>query len=185
MPTTHTTPASSDGAAPGATRQQTSSARTDRHRGNSRARRVTIAAAVGLGVILLAVLIASSIDDDSSPASGAPLVISMGDEAAASCLPFDVQTLATMSHAFAGTVTEVGDDTITVEVDRWYAGGDASIVELRTVGDAQALLGGFPVEVGASYLLSAQQDAVSYCGYSGPATPELQESFDAAFGGQP
>lgn len=185
MPTPLPTPVDPDGAGSETPDRQSSPARTSRHRDHGPGRRLTVWVAVLIGLVGLAtILIVASASDDGSPATGDPLVLTMADEAAASCLPFDVQTLATMSHAFAGTVTAVGDDTMTVAVDRWYAGGDTSIVELRTTHDAQALLGGFPVDVGAAYLLSAQQDAVSYCGYSGPATPELQQAFDTAFGGR-
>ncbi len=140
--------------------------------------------AVVLGFAAILTIVVGVLSDDDDQTTNAPVVLSIGEgEASASCLPFDVEALAAMTRAFAGTVTDIGADTITVRVDNWYTGGDASTVELRTVGDAQALLGGFPLEVGAQYLLSASDDALSYCGYSGPATSELQGSYDAAFGG--
>lgn len=127
----------------------------------------------------------AALRNDTDEATAARVVLSVGgNETAGSCLPFDVEILATMSRAFVGTVTDIQADTITARVDGWYLGGDTSTVELRTVDDAQALLGGFPLVVGNQYLISALDDAISYCGYSGPVTPELQESFAAAFSGR-
>ncbi len=122
--------------------------------------------------------------NDDSTGSADPLVLSAGDGGiTGSCLPFSLETLAGMPQAFAGTVTAITDNTITLAVDRWYTGGDANTVELTTIADAQALLGGPSYEVGSQYLITASDGAVNYCGYSDAATPELRESFAAAFGG--
>lgn len=140
---------------------------------------------VGGAALLGAVAVgAAALADDGTDGAAAPLVLSLGEgESAASCLPFSEATLAAMPTAFAGTVSAIDRDAITLTVDRWYTGGDAAVIELATVTDAQALLGGFPVEVGSEYLITASDGAVSYCGYSGPSTPELEAAFDAAFAG--
>jgi hypothetical protein len=47
----------------------------------------------------------------------------------------------------------------------------------------QALIDGFDFEVGQQYLITAAEGTVNFCGYSGPATPELTAAFDQAFAG--
>ncbi len=137
-----------------------------------------VAVAAALIVLAVAIGVILSNKDETSTA---PLVLTAGSDTAASCLPFDVQTLAGMPMAFAGTVTEIETGAITIDVDRWYRGGDAQTVRLTTVENAEALLGGIPFEVGSPYLLTASDSALNYCGYSGPATAEFQSSFNSAF----
>lgn len=190
MTTAHTTPTDPDPVESGPTSSTApgllgSPVRSGRQGPRGSRRQPMIWGLAVLGLVGLVVVVVVALNDGDDQPTSAPLVLSVGEgEASASCLPFDVEILAAMSRAFAGTVTAIEADTITVRVDDWYVGGDASTVELRTIGDAQALLGGFPLDVGAQYLLSASDDALSYCGYSGPVTPELQESFDVAFGGR-
>ena len=104
-------------------------------------------------------------------------------DATASCLPFEVRYLADMSPAFAGTAVEVGEEHVVLDVDRWYAGGDADQVRLEAPGGAaaQALGYGVDFEEGQRYLVTAANGTVNGCGYSGPATPELERAFDTAF----
>lgn len=110
------------------------------------------------------------------------LSLSLGTEAAsASCPTFDPATLAGMSPAFAGTARTVEDETVVLVVDRWYAGDEAAIVELRAPAGLEALTGGIRFDVGQQYLITATDGTVNYCGYSGPATPELQSAYDTAF----
>jgi hypothetical protein len=99
---------------------------------------------------------------------------------------FDVALLAgfrRLSPAFAGTATSVEGETVTVTVDRWYTGGDATTVDLQSTAGSPALIDGFEFEVGQQYLITAAQGNVNFCGDSGPATPELTAAFDAAFPG--
>ncbi|SOC54236.1 hypothetical protein [Ornithinimicrobium cerasi] len=106
-----------------------------------------------------------------------------GGDAAASCIVFDVGTLAGMSPAFAGTVVEVDGSVATLEVDRWYAGGDADRVAITSTAGMEALLGTPTLEVDRRYLITAAGGEVNGCGYSGPATPELESAFEEAFAG--
>ncbi len=118
----------------------------------------------------------------ASPVLAAPLELSLGaDDAMASCLPLDAATLATMSPAFAATATAVEGEIVTLDVDRWFAGGDAATVELQAQPGLEALIAGFTFEVGQEYLITAAEGTVNFCGYSGPATPELTAVFDQAF----
>lgn len=146
---------------------------TGRHRA-----RLAGAVAVALVAVVGAVAVFTNLQSDSPP-----LVLTAdGGDALASCLPFDVATLAEMSPAFAGTVVEMTDSVATMEVDRWFTGGDAESVELRYTPGFEALIGTPSLEVGQRYLITATDGVVNGCGYSGPATPEYEAAFEEAFG---
>ncbi len=126
---------------------------------------------------------------------GSPAVVATGDEVttldltlpdpnvSASCLPFEVRYLSTMTTAFAGTVTAAAPDAVTIDVDRWYVGGDADIVSLEVLDPSQVSDGGISFVDGQRYLVTAAQGTVNGCGFTGPATPEFEAAFDQAFGG--
>ncbi len=117
-------------------------------------------------------------------AAGPPLELSLGAaDVMASCLPVEAEHLAAMPTAFAGTATAVADGEVALEVDQWYQGGDAEIVELHAAPGQAALIAGFDFEVGEAYLISASEGTVSFCGFSGPASAELRALFDEAFAG--
>jgi hypothetical protein len=106
-----------------------------------------------------------------------------GGDTLASCIPVEARFLADMPVALAGTVTEVSGQEVRLDVTRWYQGGDADAVVLTNLSpDAQALLGGTDFRTGESYLVSATDGTVNACGFSGPATAELQQVYDEAFG---
>jgi hypothetical protein len=115
--------------------------------------------------------------------SGDPLVLAAnGADSLASCLPFEVGTLAGMSPAFAGAVVEVTDSVATLQVDRWFTGGDAEVVQIEYTPGYEALIGTPSFEVGQRYLITATDGVVNGCGYSGLATPEYEAAFAEAFG---
>ena len=115
--------------------------------------------------------------------SGDPLVlVANGTDSMASCLPFDVGTLGGMSPAFGGTVVELTDSLATLEVDRWFTGGEAETVEIEYTPGFEALIGTPSLEVGQRYLITAAEGVVNGCGYSGLATPEYEAAFAEAFG---
>lgn len=100
-----------------------------------------------------------------------------------SCIMFDIQFLRQMPVALGGTVTAVDPQKVTLDVDRWYKGGDAQQVTIAVPsGQTSAALDGVDFEQGKRYLITATNGTVNVCGYSGPATPELEKSFDEAFG---
>lgn len=138
---------------------------------------VVVAVAVGAFIF-------SEAGEDSQPVAGPPLQLSLSeDNAMAMCIMFDVAILRDAQIAFEGTVTSVSGAQGTLSVDHWYKGGDASEVVLTGGSeDMVSLIGAFPLEVGNSYLITATGDNVNFCGYSGPATPELRGYFDEAFG---
>lgn len=98
-----------------------------------------------------------------------------------SCLPMDATIIAQSPVAFRGVVESVEGDTVTLTVDRWYRGGEADVVTITAPLGMEALIGGIAFEAGQTYLVSAYDGVVSYCGMSGPATPELQQMYDQAF----
>jgi hypothetical protein len=132
-----------------------------------------------------AVIVGNRGDDGGTQvAVGPPLELSLGDSGVvSSCIMFDVAILSDMSPAFAGTATSVDGETVTLSVDRWYAGGDAASVVLSGAAGSPALIDGFQFEVGRQYLITAADGNVNFCGYSGLATPELTAAFEAAFPG--
>jgi hypothetical protein len=100
----------------------------------------------------------------------------------AMCIVFSVEELAKAPVAFEGTVSSVEGETITLDVDRWFKGGDASQVVLHAPAGMEALIAGIPFEAGSQYLITAYDGNVNYCGFSGPSTPELRTAYEQAFG---
>ena len=147
--------------------------------------RLAAAAAVVVVAAVGAIALAGGGDGDDEPvASGPPLELSLGaSDSMMSCLPVDAAILADMPLAFAGTATSVEGETVTLEVDEWFAGGDAGTVVLQAQSGMEALIDGFSFAEGDEYLVSATEGTVNFCGYSGPATEELRAVYDAAFPG--
>jgi len=99
----------------------------------------------------------------------------------ASCVAFDVAVLREMPVAFAGTVASVGDGTVTLDVDRWFAGGDADRVTVANPDAANVSIDGVEFTTGTRYLVTATDGTVNSCGFTAPATPDLERSFEQAF----
>jgi hypothetical protein len=97
-----------------------------------------------------------------------------------SCIQFSVDVLKDMSPAFAGTVTSVEGDTVTLDVDHWYKGGSADVVTVA-VPDRNTAVGTIEMVQGKRYLVSAMDGTVVTCGYSGEATPDLEAAYAQAF----
>lgn len=105
-------------------------------------------------------------------------------DVAGSCVQFDVQFLAEMPVALAGTVTAIENGTVTLDVDRWYRGGTADQVTVAMAAQqTTAALDGVDFRTGERFLLSATEGTVNGCGFSGPASAELETAFEEAFGG--
>ncbi len=142
-----------------------------------------VVAAIVVAIGSAALINKSSDDSASEPDAVSSLELSLGEgSTTASCIPFDVAVLAEMSPAFAASVTSVKGDTVTLAIDRWYTGGEASTVVLQAPSGMEALIDGFDFKVDLQYLITATQGNVNFCGYSGIATPELSAAFEAAFG---
>ncbi len=144
---------------------------------------VAAAAVVVLGIgVVAAVGGGGSTPPTTAVAAGPPLQLALpGSDPMAMCIQFDVAFLAEMPVAFEGTVTSVDADRITVSVDHWYRGGEAQVVELTATQGMEALIGGIDFTEGDQYLITATDGNVNYCGFSGPATPDLRAAFDEAF----
>ena len=104
-------------------------------------------------------------------------------DVANSCIMFDVAYLAEMPVALAGTVTAIEPRRVTLEVDRWYRGGDADLVTIGVQDTNSVALDGVEFVEGERYLVTATNGVVNGCGFSGPATPELEQAFEQAFAG--
>jgi hypothetical protein len=133
-----------------------------------------------------------AVPDDPTGGTGAPapdklkvLELSTGDidPSMMMCIAIDATVVAQSPVAFKATVDTVEADIVTMTVDEWYQGGDAQVVSLTAPDGMQALLGGVEFVPGQQYLVSAVDGVISYCGLSGPATPELQALYDEAFPG--
>lgn len=113
------------------------------------------------------------------------LALSTGDAdpSMMSCMAFDAAIIAESPIAFRAVVDTVDGEQVTMIVDTWYQGGDADQVVLTAPAGMDALIGGLDFVPGETYLVSAYEGVVSYCGMTGPATRDLQALYDAAFPG--
>ena len=142
-------------------------------------------AALAALVVAIGGVIAYGGGDDAAPIAAEPMQLTApADDAMASCIMFSTEELARVAEiAFEGTVTSVEGATVTLSVDQWFKGGDATEVVLNAPPGMEALIGGIPFAEGEQYLITAQNGTVNYCGFSGPATPEYRDAFRQAFGG--
>ena len=125
----------------------------------------------------------SSSDAGSGTASDT-LALTADPAAAGKCAVPSAEVLATFDTAFAGTVTSLEDGTATLEVDEWYAGDEASTVTVQSpTKDLADLLMAVEFEQGKSYLVSADGDRVTLCGFTAEQGPELQAMYNEAFAG--
>ncbi|HET6920154.1 MAG TPA: hypothetical protein VFI46_11905 [Jiangellaceae bacterium] len=86
--------------------------------------------------------------------------------------------------AFAGIAVDVGAESVTIDVDRRYAGGAADRVAVGVPDPQTAVsLNGVQFVEGQRYLLTATDGTVKGCGFGGPVTPDLEQAFAEAFGG--
>jgi len=109
------------------------------------------------------------------------LALSMPATPEARCRAFDVAVLRTMQVAFEGTVTATDGEQTTLTVDRWFTGGDADRVTIDVPDGRTSESLGIEFRPGARYLVTATDGTVNGCGYSGPATAELESAFADAF----
>jgi hypothetical protein len=157
-----------------------------RHRPLLVAAGVLLIVALGVGAVLLA--------DDGSPTPevAAPTSVPAEEVVAlelaafdpmAMCLALDPAVLGEAPVAFGGVVAAVADGAVTIEVDRWYVGGDAAVVTLAIPSGSSPALDGVDFVEGERYLVSGEDGQVRTCGLSGPESPELLAAFEEAFPG--
>jgi hypothetical protein len=100
----------------------------------------------------------------------------------AKCAVPTPELLAGAEVAFAGTVTAIDGDVVTLSPTETYAGASADEIELVGLSpEIRALTGQPDFVVGGSYLVSATDGQMFACGFSGEASPELQSLYDLAF----
>jgi hypothetical protein len=128
-------------------------------------------------------VLSSALRDDPPPESSYALQLDLpSGTSMGSCLRLSASELGRMSPAFAGTATQVSSGSVVLNVDEWYAGGDAEQVVLDVPDDqSRALLGEVTFVENEKYLITAANGTVNLCGFSGPATPQLQALYDDAF----
>lgn len=135
--------------------------------------------AVAAAAVVIVAIGAVGIFNQGSP----PLALNAGgDDPMAMCIMFSVEELAKAQVAFEGTVASVDGNTVTLDVDTWFKGGDASQVVLNAPQGLEALIDGFAFEQGGQYLITAYDGNVNYCGFSAKSTPEMRAAFEEAFG---
>lgn len=142
--------------------------------------------AIAAGVLAIggfAAMVAGGIFDSDDPSTTLALSTGDTDPAMMSCMALDSTLIAQSPVSFRAVVDDVEGERVTMTVDTWYQGGDADTVELTAPSGMEALIGGLDFAPGETYLVSAYDGVVSYCGMTGPATPELQAMYDAAFSG--
>jgi hypothetical protein len=120
---------------------------------------------------------------DAPDGSDATLALTADGSSAGKCAVPSAEVLAGFDTAFEGTVTSVADGTATLSVDRWYAGDEASTVTVEAPSRAlEDLLMAVDFQEGRTYLVSADGDRVSLCGFTAETTPEMEALYSEAFG---
>jgi hypothetical protein len=120
--------------------------------------------------------------DTSSPSGDDTLALTADGSTTAKCAMPAAEILATFDTAFEGTVTSIDDGTVTLEVDRWYAGDEASTVTVEAPSKAlEDLLMAVDFQEGRTYLVSADNDRVTLCGFTAETSPELEALYVEAY----
>jgi hypothetical protein len=121
-------------------------------------------------------------ESPSASASDEPVVLTADGSNAGKCAMPSAEVLSTFDTAFEGTVTSVDGGTATLAVDQWYAGGDASTVTVEAPSKAlEDLLLAVDFQEGQTYLVSADGDRVTLCGFTAETNPELEALYTEAF----
>jgi len=120
--------------------------------------------------------------DSSGPAADESLVLTADGSPTAKCAMPSAQVLATFDTAFEGTVTSIDDGAVTLDVERWYAGDEASTVTVEAPSKAlEDLLMAVDFQEGRTYLVSADNERVTLCGFTAETTPELEALYVEAY----
>lgn len=148
-----------------------------------------------LAAALVLVLSGCGSEDDTGAATEAPtsespsptsssetVALTADGSTAGKCAMPSAEVLSTFDTAFEGTVTSVEDGTATFEVEQWYAGGEASTVTVEAPSQTlEDLLMAVDFQEGRTYLVSADGDRVTLCGFTAEADPELEALYAEAF----
>jgi hypothetical protein len=98
------------------------------------------------------------------------------------CAAPTAEFLAAQQQAFAGTVTAIDGEKVTLQTTDVYTGevGQTVVVDAPAAA-MQSLIQSTQFEVGGSYLVSATDGQVAVCGFTGRADGALQGLYDQAF----
>lgn len=100
------------------------------------------------------------------------------------CAVPSADVLARQQLAFDGVVAGITDGVVTLTPAMFYAGEPTDVVRVEAPPAVlQELVLSVKFEVGERYLVSAADEQVSVCGYSGPWSPELEQLYVEAFPG--
>ena len=142
-----------------------------------------LAAAAAVTVLGTAGALVLGPDDEQPAATPEVLELSLppGD-VMSSCIQYSVDVLAQMPVAFSGTAEAVADGTARLEVDRWYRGGTADVVELENPTGPMTSIDGIELTPGSRYLVTATEDGtVNGCGYTAEWSEPMAQDFARAF----
>jgi len=145
-----------------------------------------VAAAAAVAVLGVGAYAVATSDDRAAPPTALPSSMELTLPAAgvmASCLGYSVDILADMPTAFSGTAVDVDEESVLLEVDTWYRGGDADTVELATAdGETISLSEVVKFAEGERYLVTASETGtVNSCGFTSEWSPDMASDFDRAF----
>lgn len=125
---------------------------------------------------------ASSAPAPTTPTPAAGAALALPSTAPGRCLVPTAEMLAAKPLAFAGTARSVAGGTAVLEPTEVFAGDPgAEVTVTGAVEDPALLEGTFAFVEGEEYLISAEADVVTVCGFSGPETPQLRSLYDRAF----
>ena len=112
----------------------------------------------------------------TSPGGGDPMATSL------KCMETTPELVATGTLAFAGTVSSIEGDTVTLDVTEQFAGEPVGAVTTQQ-GSPEISDGASPVyEVGEKWLVTSDGENIFSCGLSAQETPELRAIYGEAFG---
>lgn len=100
----------------------------------------------------------------------------------ARCAAPSAEFIAAQQQAFAGTVTAIDGEKVTLQTTDVYTGevGQTVVVDAPAAA-MQSLIQSTQFEVGGSYLVAATDGQVAVCGFTGRADGALQGLYDQAF----
>lgn len=97
------------------------------------------------------------------------------------CMAPNVENLQAQDAAFEGTVTDMVDGTVTLDVSQTYTGPEVETVTVAAPsGDLAGLLPAVDFQQGETYLVSSLDGQVSLCGLSG-SKGDLADLYQEAY----
>ncbi len=135
---------------------------------------VVAAVAVVVGVV-------ATRGDDEPAATSVTYGLVAGDPMAM-CLRVDEYQPDPAMIGFRGTVVSLSDGAVTLDVTKWYGGGEADQVVLAVGADMPVVaLDGVEFVAGGDYLVGVLDGQVLICGISAPYDPALEALYERWF----